>query len=200
MIGFLRWAREKLAINLPILLMAMMALGTYWLLRSTPAEESTTPDFPLRKEPDYIMEEFAIKTFDDAGRLKSEVKGRKAKHYPHTDILEIEGVEIRSFNTRGQLTTATAQRALANGDTSEVQLIGQALVVREEMKEPGGKISPRVSYAGEFLHAFLRQEKIKSHKPIVFQRGNDTISADSMELSDLDQNVELRGRVRGVLQ
>lgn len=200
MIRLVRLAWDRLSIYLPIMLMGLLALGTYWLVRSTPLLEAGSAEQPLRKDPDYLMQRFSIKTFDNEGRLKSEVYGEQARHYPHTDILEIDQVRIRSFNSRGHLTVATAQRALANNDASEVQLMGDAQVVREATVDRTGAALPRVSFNGEFLHAFLEEERIKSHKPVALTRGNDRITAESMDYSNFDQVVELRGRVRGTLQ
>ena len=76
------------------------------------------------------MRRFSVKTFDAAGHIKSEVYGTEARHYPDTDTLEIDQPRIRSFNNRGELTVATARRALSNGDGSEVQLFGDAVVTR----------------------------------------------------------------------
>lgn len=196
----LRQAWDRLAIYLPIALMGVLALGTYWLVRSTPLVETETGEKAVRQDPDYLMEGFSIKTFDTDGRLKSEVRGEQGRHYPHTDILEIEQVRIRSINRRGHVTLATARRALANNDASEVQLIGDARVVREAVVDRNGTPLPRVSFSSEFLHAFLADERIKSHKPVELTRGNDHITADSMDYNNLDQVVELRGRVRGTLQ
>ncbi len=200
MIRFVRLAWDRLSIYLPIMLMGLLALGTYWLVRSTPLLESGTTEQPLRKEPDYQMERFSIKTFDSKGRLKSEVYGAQARHYPQTDILEIDQVRIRSFNPRGYMTVATANRAVANNDASEVQLMGNAQVVREAVADRSGVVLPRVSFSGEFLHAFLEEERIKSHKPVELVRGTDRITAESLDYRNFDQVVELRGRVRGTLQ
>ena len=200
MMRLLRRAWDRLSIYLPIMLMGLLALGTYWLVRSTPVLDAEAPERPLRKDPDYLMERFSIKTFGDDGRLKSEVYGEQARHYPNTDVLEIDQVRIRSFNSRGHTTTATARRALANNDASEVQLIGDARVVREARWIAHGVTLPRVSFSGEFLHAFLNDERVKSHKPVELTRGNDRITADSLDYSNFDQVLELHGRVRGTLQ
>lgn len=201
MMRVLRAAWDRLAIYLPLMLMGLFALGTYWLVRSTPpAEPETSGQEAVRKDPDYLMERFFIKTFDTQGRLKSEVYGEQARHYPHTDILEIDQVRIRSFNTLGQVTVATAQRALANNDASEVQLIGNAQVVREAVVDRNGMTLPQLSLRGEFLHAFLNDERIKSHKPVELMRGNDRITADSIDYRNFDQIMDLHGRVRGTLQ
>lgn len=199
MIRIARLAWDRLSIYLPLLLMGLLALGTYWLVRSTPLFEPDAPAQAQRRDPDYEMARFSIKTFDGSGRLKSEVYGEQARHYPHTDILEIDQVRIRSYNQRGFMTVATAKRALANNDATEVQLMGDARVVREATVDRSGRTLPRVSFRGEFLHAFLDDERIKSHKPVELERGGDRITADSLDYSNFDQVVELRGRVRGTL-
>lgn len=201
MIRVVQQAWDRLSLYLPMVLMGLLALGTYWLVRSTPLLSDPAQQPPPSKEPDYLMERFSIKTFDAQGRLKSEVSGEQARHYPQSDILEIEQVRIRSYNDRGHLTTASARRALANNDASEVQLLGDALVVREAVVDhSAGSTLPRVSFSGEFLHAFLLEERIRSHKPVELTRGNDRITANSLDYSNYDQVVELRGRVRGTLQ
>ncbi len=197
MIGILRAAWDRASIYLPIILMGVLALGTYWLVRSTPVFMPPEAPRPLSHEPDYFMKKFTVKTFDTAGKLKSEVSGAEAKHFPDTDTLEIEGARIRSFDAQGQLTTVTANRALTNADASEVQLTGNALAVREAVG--GLKPVPRMEFKGEFLHAFMKSEKLRSDKPVVLTRGTDRFVADAMEFDNLKQVVELRGRVKGIL-
>jgi lipopolysaccharide export system protein LptC len=196
-IRVLRLAWDRLSIYLPLMLMGLLALGTYWLVRSTPLLEPGAAEQPQRRDPDYLMERFSIKTFDNEGRLKSEVYGEQARHYPHTDLLEIDQVRIRSFNSRGHLTVATAnctrQQRYQRGTAWGMPRSREATVDRSG-------VTCRVSFNGEFLHAFLEDERIKSHKPVALMRGNDRITAESMDYSNFDQVVELRGRVRGTLQ
>jgi lipopolysaccharide export system protein LptC len=49
------------------------------------------------------------------------------------------------------------------------------------------------------LHAFLNEERVTSHKPVVLTRGNDQFTGDSFAYDNLDQVANLKGRVRGVL-
>lgn len=195
----LRGAWERLSLYLPVILMGILALGTYWLVRSTPLLLPPEPALPARHEADYFMRKFSVKTFDGAGRLKSEVQGHDARHYPDTDTLEIEQVRIRSFSEEGRLSTASAQKALTNGDASEVQLFGNAQVVREPMQNPAGRPQPRMEFRGEFLHAFMNTERVKSHKPVALTRGKDQFTADSMDFDNRSRVVQLTGRVRGTL-
>ena len=189
---------ERLTLYLPITLMGVLALGTYWLVRSTPVFEPPAPEKPKRHEADYVVGDFGLKTYDANGRLKSDITGVSARHYPDTDTLEIEQVRIRSINERGHVTLASANLALTNSDSSEVQLIGNALVVREARVEDGQTV-PRMQFKGEFLHAFLDTERVKSHKPVDLQRGQDVFTADAMEFDNVSQVMSLQGRVRGTL-
>ena len=199
MISRLRAAWDRLSLYLPVLLMGLLAFGTYWLVRSTPLLLPSEPEAAARHEPDYFMRQFSVKTFDGTGRLKSEVFGSDARHYPDTDTLEIEQVRIRSFNEEGRLTTATANHALTNGDASEVQLMGNARVVREPMLNQTGQTQSGMEFRGEFLHAFMNTERVKSHKPVELIRDKDHFTADSMDFDNLDRVMQLKGRVKGVL-
>lgn len=200
MTKFLRMAWERLSLYLPAILMGVLALGTYWLVRSTPLPLLPEQEAPARHEPDYFMRQFSVKTFDGAGRLKSEVSGNEARHYPDTDTLEIDLVRIRSFNEAGRLTTATARRAVLNGDATEVQLFGAARVVREPMLNQAGQTQTRMEFRGEFLHAFMATERVISNKPVELIRGRDQFTADAMTFDNLDRVMQLKGRVKGTLQ
>ncbi|MBI2769115.1 MAG: LPS export ABC transporter periplasmic protein LptC [Burkholderiales bacterium] len=190
---------EQASIYLPIILMGFMALGTYWLARSTPTASSPEAMRAVHHDPDYFMRGFSVKSFDAAGRLKSEVFGVEARHYPDTDTLEIDHPRIRAYNERGELTVATALRAVSNADASEVQLIGEAVVTREPMKGSAAQDSPRLEFRGEFLHVFVKAEKVKSHKPVVLKRGADEFTAESLDFDNVDRVLDLRGRVHGML-
>jgi lipopolysaccharide export system protein LptC len=190
---------DRLAIYLPIILMGLMALGTYWLARNTPAVGPAETARAQSHEPDYFMRGFSVKSFDPTGRLKSELFGTEARHYPDSDTLEIDKPRMRAFNPLGELTVASAQRAISNSDGSEIQLIGDAVVTRDAVTQASGNIRPKLEIRGEFLHAFADTERLKSHKPVILVRGGDQFTAESLDYDNLDGVLDLRGRVRGLL-
>jgi lipopolysaccharide export system protein LptC len=184
---------------MPLLMMGALALGTYWLVRNTPIFGAPEAVKEASHEVDYFMQNFTIKTFDESGKLKSEISGTEARHFSDTDILEIDQARIRSINVNGQLTTATANRAYSNADGSEVQLTGNARVIREASRDAQGKEAARLEFRGEFLHAFLNEERVQSHKPVLLIRGADQFTGNIFSYNNLDQVAVLTGRVRGVL-
>ena len=46
----------------------------------------------------------------------------------------------------------------------------------------------------------MNTERVKSNKPVELIRGNDRFTAESLDYDNIDQVLELRGRVHGVLQ
>jgi lipopolysaccharide export system protein LptC len=190
---------EQATMYLPTILMAILALGTYWLVRSTPQPGAADPSRPPTHNADYFMRHFSLKTFDAGGRLKTELLGKEMRHFPDTDTLEIDGVTLRTFDDAGRLTVATADRGLSNGDGSEVQLMGNAVVVREAGRTLGGLVDPKMEVTSDFLHVIADTERLKTHKPVVIQRGQDRFSGDSLDYDNLNRTGDLRGRVKGVM-
>ena len=190
---------DRLSLYLPIALMGLVALGTYWLVQSTPVNRVPKGETVLRHEPDYFMTGFSVRTFVEAGRLKSEVFGAAARHFPDTDTLEIDAVRIRAFDDQGRLTTATANRAVTNSDGSEVQLFGSARIVRDAQINTGGQTLPRVEFRGESLHAFLKTDRVLSNRPVELRRGADVFLAETMDYDNERRSMVMQGRVKGTL-
>jgi lipopolysaccharide export system protein LptC len=193
---------DRVAVYLPLALMAMMAMTTYWLVRNTPVMGEVELEAAPRHVPDYFMRDFSVKVFGEDGRLKSEIIGTEGRHYPDTDTLEIDQPRIRILSPQGRVTTAIAARGLINADGSEAQLFDKAVVVREASSTSLGVTSPRSELQSDFLHVFANTEQVRTHLPVTFLRGSGDrfTSQEGMSFENLDQLMELKGRVRGTLQ
>jgi len=190
---------DRFLLYLPLAFMGILALGTYWMVRSAPAPSEQTARSTQQHSPDYFMDDFSVRTFDLAGHIRSEVSGAHARHYPDTQWLEIDAIRIRSFDDKGNLTTATAKRGLTNEDGSEVHLLGDAYVHREPAARAGAEPEPGMEYRSEYLQAFLNTERVISNKPVELLRGADRFVGDSMDFDNVNQVMRLQGRVHGTL-
>jgi lipopolysaccharide export system protein LptC len=182
--------RQAVSSYLPLLLMALLAVSTWWLIKHTPQAPGATAEALPREEPDYTMTGFTITRFGPDGRVVLRIVGDEMRHYPATDRLEIVGVRIHAIAPDGRTTDASARRALSNGDGSEVQLLGGAQVV----SQLDGAAALQVE--GEFLHAFLRFERLRSHLPVQVRHGGTTTRAGSLEYDHPTQLLKLGGPVR----
>ncbi|MCW5635534.1 MAG: LPS export ABC transporter periplasmic protein LptC [Rubrivivax sp.] len=184
--------RDLLSAYLPLLLMGLIALATWWLVKQTPVPQPPAAAPAVRSEPDYTMRGFALERFDAEGRLKLRIEGDWLRHYPDTDRIEIDGAVIRAFAPDGRETRATARRALGNGDGSEVQLLGGAEVTSRDAA--GAPVFIR----GEFLHAFLVTERVRSHLPVRVRVGKDEMSVGGIDYDNAASRLEYKGPVRAV--
>jgi lipopolysaccharide export system protein LptC len=197
--GMARDVIDRTTIYLPIILTAAVALGTYWLVRNAPKLLEPTAKVAPTHEPDYFMRDFVIKNFLPNGDLRSELHGVEGRHYPDTDTMEVDKVRMRSVSPEGLVTRATADRGLSNSDGSEIQLFGNAIVIREPSVSPNGKATPQLEFRGDFLHAYVDTERVTSNKPVTLMRGTDQFTGDTLDYDNLSGVANLNGRVRGVL-
>ncbi len=186
--------RELAGAFMPILAMLALALASWWLVKNSPRPIEAPQDKPLRTEPDYTMSRFALERFAADGRLKLRIEGAEMRHIPATDRIEIDGVRIRATAADGRITLAVARQALATGDGSEVQLLGGAEVTSVDAQ--GQPLDMR----GEFLHAFLDLEQVKSHLPVQVRHGQTQMRAAGLFYDHAQQRLDLTGPTRTVLQ
>lgn len=185
--------RDTLSSYLPLLLMALLALATWWLVKNSPRTAAPVAERPVSSEPDYTMTQFSLERFDATGRLKLRIEGERLRHFPDTDRVEIDQARIHAFALDGRVTLATAARALGNGDGSEMQLMGGAQVTAQD---PAGQ--PLVMRS-EFLHAFLVTERVRSHLPVQVNQGGSSLQAAAMDYDNATRRLELKGPIRAVL-
>ena len=184
---------ELLSTYLPLLLMALLALSTWWLVKNTPMLAPPPAATELRRDPDYLMNEFAIERFDGSGRLRVRVDGQRLQHFPASDHYEIDRARIRAIGVDGKVTLAVADRALANGDISELQLFGGAKVTST------GPQGEPVEIRSEFLHAFLVTEQVQTSLPVTVTAGSNELRAEGLQYDNGKRLLELKGRQRAWL-
>jgi len=178
---------------LPVMLMALLALGTWWLVKNTVPQSDDRPAVAPRHEPDYKMHQFSVQRYTAAGTLEAQIEGETLRHYPDTDTLEIDNVRLRAIDEENRTTVATARQAVTDGKATEVRLTGQAEVVREATPTESA-----IYFRSEFLHAFLDAERVFSNKPVVVTQGGTEVHADGMEYTHADGIVRFTGRSRAV--
>lgn len=185
--------RETLSAYLPILLMAALALATWWLVKNSPKPPGEVAPRAVSADPDYTMSGFALERFAPDGRLMLRIEGAQMRHYPATDRIEIDGAQIQAWSPAGRLTRASAARAVGTGDGSELQLLGGAEVVGEDAA--GVPLLIR----SEFLHAFFIDERVESDRPVLVRHGATELRAAGLLYAHASQRLELKGPLKVTL-
>jgi lipopolysaccharide export system protein LptC len=194
----IRRALDSLVLYLPGLVMAIFALGSWWLVRSLPTLLNDAPTKAVRQEPDYYLNQFSVQSFNSSGRLIKEISGKRAQHFPDSDTLEISDVVLQGVNPNGKRFNARADRALAKGDGSEMTLMGDVLLTQHASSKNNG-LSP-IELRSQKLNTMTKEERLFSNVPVEIRRGQDVFTANSMRLNSQTGEYELTGKVRGVIQ
>jgi lipopolysaccharide export system protein LptC len=190
---------DRFLLSLPVVLMSVLALGSYWLVRTTPPPLVPAQVVTATHTPDYFMEKFSVKSFDPQGSLHAEVMGAAARHYPDTRWIDIDAIALRSVDAKGRSSQASATRGRTNDEASEVQLIGKAVIVREAQRPAQLGSSPRMELRGELLQVLVKRELVRSPLPVELHYGAHHFTADALDYDNLTQVAQLTGRVRATL-
>lgn len=185
--------RDGLSAYLPLLVMTLLALASWWLVKNSPRGAATAEERPMGTDPDYAMEGFALERFAADGRLRLRIEGAYLRHFPATDRIEIENARIQAIAEDGRVTEAHAQRAIGNGDGSELQLLGGAEVTSHDAD--GVPLVMR----SEFLHAFFITERVRSHLPVLVRLGHSELRAGGLDYDHAARKLDLPGPLRAQL-
>jgi lipopolysaccharide export system protein LptC len=195
--GLLPWhqrLRDLLWSYLPLLLMALLALATWWLVKQSPRPQAEAPAAAAASEPDVVMTQFTLERFDTQGRLKLRVSGAEIRHYPDSDRVDIERASIVAYAPDGRVTQAAAARVHGQADGSELFLDGGAEVVGvDSMGLP-------LSIRGESLQAYVLLDRVLAPKPVQVQHAGAQLRAQGLVYDHAKGKLELSGPVRGSLQ
>ena len=189
---------DRLALYLPAILMAVFALGSWWLVRSLPSFFNETVAQSVRHEPDYFLQNFSVKSFDSQGRLMRELSGEHAQHFPDTDTLDIQKVQLRGHSQEGQQVNAVADKALAKGDGTQVTLVGNVHISQPASTSANG-LRAATEMRSQEIKAFVKEERLVSDVPVEVRRGQDLFTAEKMQMNSKTGEYELSGRVRGTV-
>ena len=187
--------RMLLGTYLPLLLMVVLALGTWWLVKVAPRTSAEPTATVLRHEADYTLERFAMQRYDKTGRLVALLEGEKLRHFPDTRELEIDTVRVTFTAPDGRVTHITARQAVASDEGSVARLEGDA---RVESQGLAGE--PPVIIEGQRLVANIHDQLVSTDQPVRVRQGGTEFSAESLTYDAVLRSLTMQGKVRAVLQ
>lgn len=182
---------------LPMVLLAILALLSHWLIRNAPEPLPEVRDKPASSKPDYLMHDFVTTRYDEQGAVRARLTGQQMRHLPDRDIFEVDVPVHEQWDTSGRLTRSSARKGISNADGTEIQLLTQVVVTRAALDASQPDDAPDLRIASEFLHLKSRIEELSTHLPVVIERGRDRFEANGMTYDNLSQNMVMTGAVKG---
>lgn len=182
----LNW-RGGLSTSLPIVLMGLLAAGTGWLVRHTPKPGVPRLAAAATHEVDYEMHRFVGRRYGADGVQRVVVEGQVLRHYADNGVVEIDAVRARGVDTMGRRIHATARRGISNAQNTEIELLGQASVVREAAAASADPAvsrklaDERTELRGEALWLYPEAQRVRSDIPVTLLSDSAHIDAGTLD-------------------
>lgn len=174
----------------PLMLAGFLAGMSYWLeLASRPTH--SRGDGSQRHDPDYIVENFQVRRFDDAGLLQNTLLADSMRHYPDDDTTVV--ARPRLTYHRAPPTAIVAREGRIDGTGEHVELIDEVRVTRA-----GAAGKPPTVLTTTRLDAYPEEEVARTSVPVTIVQGKSNITGNSMSADNKTGTYVLDGAVRGV--
>lgn len=188
-----RW-REGLSNAGPLVLMTVLALGSWWLVKNAPQPPEPAAFQGASREPDFRMNDVRIQRFAADGRLKIQVEGRELVHDPVDKGVRLSEARIQLWQKEGRRTQAQAQEVWSDDANSRMRLQGDAVLSGQTSR------GLPLTLAGERLDIDVDGQTLRSDGPVDIRIDEHRIQTSGIFLDTVNERAELRGRTRTVLR
>lgn len=182
---------------LPLLLMAIVAGSTFWLVQVNSPREDTSRENVKRHEPDYWMERFSATELAEDGTTKLRFTGIKMIHFEDDQTYDVTRPAMRAYQPDRPPVTANSDRGVMNAEGSIIDLYGNAFVVRQAGPDPSK--DPRMTAASQYFQLLVNDDIVKTDKAVELHRGPSVMTANGLIFNNVTREVQLLGNVRGTI-
>ena len=186
--------RERLSNASPLVLMTVLALGSWWLVKNAPQPPQKVERSAVSREPDFRMSDVRIQRFAADGRLKMQLQGRELVHDPIDKGITVSQARIQLWQVQGRRTEVQADEAWSDDRNSRMRLQGQARLSGQTTR------GQALVLKGERLDIDVEGQTLRSDGPVDIHIDAHHIQTSGLFLDPVKERAELRGRTRTVLR
>jgi len=186
--------RERMSNAGPVLLMTLLAMGSWWLVKNAPQPPQAVTAPTVSREPDFRMSDLRIQRFAADGHLKIQLEGRDLVHDPIDKGVTVSQARIQLWQTPGRRTEVQANEVWSDDRNSRLRLQGQA---RLTGRTPKGQA---LVLEGERLDIDVDAQTLRSDGPVDIHLDTHRIQTSGLLLDPVRERAELMGRTRTVLR
>ena len=157
------------ALLLPLLLLSMLALLTYWI-NKTVQPSAPKIDGSSRHDPDYIMSNFVTKQTDVNGNLHFQLAAVEMRHFPDDDSTYLQRPRYTQFTIGKAPTQVEALRGIVSADGEKVELFGNVKITRPAFAGKGES-----TLDTDHLNIFPNQDIVRTESPVIIRQAPKTV-------------------------
>ena len=185
---------------LPMLLMAFLTLGTYWMVQMN--EPNLDAEKQKRHVPDYIMDGIVVTTLGPAGNTKFRVVGQKLTHYEDDASSEIDWPVARRFHETKPAITIKSDKGFLDGDMTVLDLVGNASLTRPAQAATATQAgSARLFMSSSKFTVLMNDDIVKTNRPVNLEQGQSIMTSQEGAVFDnVHQKLTMIGQVKGRIE
>ena len=185
---------------LPMLLMAFLTLGTYWMVQMN--EPNLDTEKQKRHVPDYIMDGIVVTTLGPEGNTKFRVVGQKLTHYEDDASSEIDWPIARRFHETKPAMTVKSDKVFLDGDMTILDLVGNASLTRPAQAATATQAgSARLFMSSSKFTVLMNDDIVKTNRPVNLEQGQSIMTSQEGAVFDnVHQKLTMIGQVKGRIE
>jgi len=185
---------------LPMLLMAILTLGTYWMVQMN--EPNLDAEKQKRHVPDYIMDGIVVTTLGPEGNTKFRVVGQKLIHYEDDASSEIDWPIARRFHETKPAITIKSDKGFLDGDMTILDLVGNASLTRPPQAATATQAgSARLFMSSSKFTVLMNEGIVKTNRPVNLEQGLSIMTSQEGAVFDnVHQKLTMIGQVKGRIE
>ena len=185
---------------LPMLLMAILTLGTYWMVQMN--EPNLDAEKQKRHVPDYIMDGIVVTTLGPEGNTKFRVVGQKLTHYEDDASSEIDWPIARRFHETKPPITVKSDKGFLDGDMTILDLVGNASLTRPAQPATASQAgSARLFMSSSKFTVLMNEDIVKTNRPVNLEQGLSIMTSQEGAIFDnVHQKLTMIGQVKGRIE
>lgn len=185
---------DRFALWLPIAVLALLALLTFWIEQSI--KEAGSRNGVNEKDPDSIVENFLAVSTDVAGVPRYRLAAEKLSHFSGSKRTLLDNPKLTHLHAKQGELQISSRTASVSSDGDKVVFTGEVNLLRQTNDAKNNEMSMRTSY----LEVLTDKSEALTQEPVVIQQPGMQITANGLHLFANTRVLKLKGRVKAQYQ
>jgi len=167
--------RRRYSMFTLLLLAALLALGSFWLLEVVRKSGDDAAPATVRTDPDYYIEQFNFVRLSATGEAEYNVSGKKMVHNPKDDTHAVDMPVLNSLSKDRPPMTVRADRAIIEPDAVKVHMYDHVKLDRPK--------TPKADYfhmESNYVLVLPDEDVLQTDKPVHIILGNSQLDGTGM--------------------
>ena len=188
----LRRTINRAAAWFPVVLLAGLAMLTYWL--DAQVQDSGRGARGPKSEPDYFLEDFSATRFGLDGSVVQQLAAKKMIHYPENIPTEVVAPRLVDTQPGRATMRARADTAKVSPDNEHIYLSGNVVAEREAKNGKG-----KLVVSSDYLHVQPKLERADTDRKVTIVDARGRHVGNGMQVDNKSHTIRLRNGVSGEL-